>query len=188
MANQNDIIALPHKSLRKKSKRVSVVGAKAKKLISDMIEAGLDWEAHHPHEVCVGLAAVQVNELKKIVIIRTEDTKKKEFDVLINPRLVKTYGELELDFEGCLSVSGIYGIVPRYPKVKVQAIDENGKQFRVTANGFMARLLQHEIDHTDGKVFIDHIFGERNAFHKITSEGKIEKLDYKEVENSDLFR
>ena len=83
-----------------------------------MIEAGLDWEGNHEHEICVGLSAVQIDVLKRVVIIRTEETDKREFGVLINPRLIKTYGEPEQDFEGCLSVKGIYRYSTSLPSSK----------------------------------------------------------------------
>lgn len=188
MATRKDIITLPHASLRKKSKRIKSVDASVRSLIKNMIDAGLDWEDNRKYEVCVGLAAVQIDDLRRVVILRTEDADERKFDVLINPRVIKTYGELELDFEGCLSVKDIYGLVPRYPKVKVQALDENGKEIRVIAEGFQARLLQHEVDHVEGIVFIDHISDNKEAFHKINDEGKIVKLEYKYVKAAGILR
>ena len=186
---RKDIIALPHPSLREKSTKVSRFDADLKKLINDMIEAGLDWEDHREHELCVGLAAVQLNFKQKVVILRADqdDKTKREFITMVNPKITKLLGEPELDFEGCLSVSDIYGKVPRYPKVKVKAQDENGNEFRVTADGFLARLIQHEVDHTNGLVFIDHI-KDKDLFYEIDAEGKIEKLDYDEsIKNSDIL-
>jgi peptide deformylase len=98
--------------------------------------------------------------------------------VFINPEVTKYEGKIEYDFEGCLSVPDVYGKVPRYAKVRVRAQDEEGRYFRVTASGFLARIFQHEIDHTNGKVFIDHIKDDTDAFYRITDEGKLEKLDY----------
>jgi peptide deformylase len=188
MATRGDIITLPNKALRQKSQRVSVVNKEIKDLLDDMIEASLDWEDHHSHEICVGLAAVQINRHKKVVIIRSEEPEQRDFGILINPRLIKTYGELEVDFEGCLSVAGIYGLVPRYPKIKFSALDHSGKEFRSTVDGFMARLIQHEIDHCEGKMFVDLIKDDRDAFNTINSEGKIEKLSYDNVLKSGILR
>lgn len=188
MPSKDDILKLPNETLRQKSTKVSVVDEKVRNLIEELEEIGLDWEDSRDFEVCVGLAAVQIGKLKKVVILRSEDPKKREFDVLINPKIVKTYGQPELDFEGCLSVTDLYGLVPRYPKVKVQALNENGKVNRFTTEGFRARLIQHEIDHLNGLLFIDHIEDQEDAFHYISESGKIEQLDYDKVKALGIFR
>jgi peptide deformylase len=97
---------------------------------------------------------------------------------LINPQITKFEGELVDDYEGCLSIKDIYGKVPRYSKVRVKALDAKGHEFRLTAEGFMARILQHEIDHTNGIMFIDHIKQSPEAFFRLKEDGKLEKLDY----------
>lgn len=188
MASKDDILVLPNKILRQPSKRVSVFDDNLHKLVTKMIKVGLDWEASREYEVCVGLAAVQIGILNKVVILRSEETENKEYEVLINPKIIKTYGEPTLDFEGCLSVKDIYGLVPRYTKVKIQAQNEIGEVVRQTADGFRARLLQHEIDHTKGTLFIDHIKDIEEAFHIINGEGKIERIDYGDVVSSGIFR
>lgn len=184
------IITLPHKNLRTRSTKISHITKSDSKLIDDMITASLDWEDHREHELCVGLAAIQVNVQKRIVIIRAnqEDRSDRTFITLINPKIIKTMGTPEYDFEGCLSVADIYGKVPRYPKVKVQALDENGQEFRMTAEGFLARLLQHEVDHTNGILFVDHI-KEEDKFFKMNEEtGKLEKMDFDtEVKDSKVL-
>ena len=83
----------------------------------------------------------------------------------------------------------IYGKVPRYEKVKVKALDLSGKEFRVTAEGFLARIFQHEIDHCNGIVFIDHIKDTREAFFRLADDGKLQPLDYEaEVQdNAELW-
>lgn len=190
MATKDMIISLPNGSLRTKSKRVSFVDEKIKQVINDMKSATLDWEASREHEVGVALAAVQIDELYKIIVIRNnfDDKEDHSFSVFINPEIIKTEGEVEDDFEGCLSVRDIYGRVPRYSRVKVKAINEQGQEVRVKAEGFLARVFQHEIDHINGKVFVDHIIGNRDAFFKLTNEGKLDKLDYDDVEATDIFR
>ncbi len=189
--DRNSIIALPKKSLRQTSQRVGVITDEVTKLIKDMISATIDWEEHRDQEVAVGLAAVQVDRLTRVVIIRNdfEDAADKRFTVFINPEIVKKIGPIEEDYEGCLSVPDIYGKVPRYQGVKVKALNEDGKPFRVTAYGFLARLLQHEVDHIQGKVFIDHIKGKKDAFYKLMPEGGLEPLDYEEYvkDNHDLW-
>ncbi len=185
---KEDIIKLPHASLRQRSKKVGLISAEIKKLISDMESATLDWEASREHEVGVALAAVQVDKLLRIIVIRSDIDKKEDtsFRVFINPEITKFDGELVEDYEGCLSIKDIYGKVPRYSKVKVKAIDETGKQIRVTIDGFMARIFQHEVDHTNGKVFIDHIKGVPDAFFMLDKEGKLAEMDYdNDIKNND---
>lgn len=184
-ATKDNIITLPHESLRTRSSRVSFVDDSVLELIKKMEEATIDWEDHRDHEVGVALAAVQINELKRVVIIREDfnDRRKKSFVVFINPEITKYDGEIIEDYEGCLSIKDIYGKVPRYSKVKVKALDIQGKEFRVTAKGFLARVFQHEIDHTNGKVFIDHIKNKRDAFFRLDENGKLKKLEYDEEIN-----
>ncbi len=92
------------------------------------------------------------------------------------------------DFEGCLSVPNIYGKVPRHTKVRVKALDLDGHEFRVTAEDFLARIFQHEIDHTKGKVFIDHIKNDPEAFYRLNDDGKLEALDYeKDIKNNTVL-
>lgn len=178
--NRNDIIALPHVNLRVKSKKVAVITPEIKQLIADMKAATLDWEDHRDHEVGVALAAVQVNKLWRVVVVRNDfDNKKdREFAVFINPTIAKYHGDIEEDYEGCLSIRDIYGKVPRYTKVKIDALNEEGKPFRINAEGFLARVFQHEIDHTNGVMYIDHIQDNEEAFFKLDTNGKLTPLDY----------
>ncbi len=85
------------------------------------------------------------------------------------------------DYEGCLSIKNVYGLVPRYDKVRVKALNISGKPIKLSATGFLSRIFQHEIDHTNGKLFIDHIKDDPDAFFMLTSDGKLEKLDYQKV-------
>ncbi|MEI7632158.1 MAG: peptide deformylase [bacterium] len=178
--DRNSIITLPHPDLRVKSSKVAVITKEISQLISDMKSAALDWEDHRDHEVGVALAAVQIDSLHRVVIIRNDfdDKNNRDFSVFINPTIAKYYGELEDDYEGCLSIKDIYGKVPRHTKVKVDAMDEKGQMFRVNAEGFLARVFQHEIDHTNGIVYIDHIKDDSEAFYKLDKNGKLEALDY----------
>lgn len=188
--NKDNIISLPNDHLRSRSKKVGIINDDVKKIIEDMKAATLDWEASRAHEVGVALAAIQVDIPLRIVVIRNDfDNKKdKTFTVFINPEITKYEGKLEQDYEGCLSVPDIYGKVPRYHKVKVKAQDEDGRFFRVTAEGFLARVFQHEIDHTNGVVFIDRIKDDPTAFFKLLDDGKLEKIDYeKDVRNNSIL-
>ncbi len=177
---KEDIITLPQSSLRSRSQMVGLITAEIKRVVADMEAATLDWEASREHEVGVALAAVQVDLLYRIVVIRNDFNNKEDhtFAVFINPQITKYEGDIEEDFEGCLSIRDVYGKVPRYTKVRVKALNLEGKEIRVTAEGFLARIFQHEIDHTNGIVFIDHIRDEPEAFFQLTSSGHLKKLDY----------
>lgn len=150
----------------------------------------LDWEQSRAHEVGVALAAAQIDKLLRIIVIRNDFDNKEDhsFSVFINPVITKLEGSIEDDFEGCLSVKDIYGKVTRHTKVRIRALDLDGKEFRVTAEGFLARIFQHEIDHTKGVVFIDHIRDNKNAFFKLMPDGNLEQLNYeKDIRNNRLL-
>jgi peptide deformylase len=174
------IITLPNPTLRQRSNKVGIITPDIQKLVDDMVSVSLDWEDSRPHELSAALAAVQINKPEKITIIRDEfeDKNIRTFTALINPKIVKFEGEIETDYEGCLSVPGIYGLVPRHNKIRVQAMDINGNEIRFKADGFLARIIQHEIDHTNGIVFIDHIRDQKDAFFKLDKEGELISLDY----------
>ncbi len=183
MAKKEDIISLPNPHLRQRSKRVGVIDEPIKNLIKDMEAATLDWEDSREHEVGVALAAVQIDRLYRVVVVRNnfDDKTDRTFITLINPEITKLEGEIEEDFEGCLSIRDTYGKVPRHTKVRVKALDVHGRSIRITAEGFLARVLQHEIDHTNGIVFVDHIKSKKDAFFHLSNEGKLEPLNYDKV-------
>jgi peptide deformylase len=187
---KDDIIALPNAHLRQKSARVGVITPEILDVIRDMQNATINWDQSREHEVGVALAAVQIDRLYKIIIVRNnyDDKDDHTFTTFINPQITKFEGAIEEDFEGCLSVRDIYGKVPRHTKVRVKALGETGKEFRVTAEGFLARIFQHEIDHCNGIVFIDHIRDNPEAFYQLTDEGKLEPLDYdNDIKSSDVL-
>lgn len=177
---KEDIITLPNPHLRQKSAKVRELSEPISKLVDDMTAAALDWEDSRPHEISAALAAVQVDALERIVIVRSdfEDKATRDFTVLINPEIVKYEGKLVEDYEGCLSVRDIYGKVPRYSKIRVKAVNTEGQEVRFKAEGFLARVIQHEIDHTNGIVFIDHIKDKADAFYRLDEKGELEPLDY----------
>jgi peptide deformylase len=179
---KDDIISLPNIHLRESSARVVEVADDTTSLIADMTEAALDWEASRPHEISAALAAVQIDRMERVVIVRSDFDNKtsREFTALINPEIVKFEGALVADYEGCLSVKDVYGKVPRYSKIRVKAIDSDGKEVRFKADGFLARVIQHEIDHTKGTLFIDHIKDDTSAFYRLDDKGELEPLDYDE--------
>ena len=177
---KEDIISLPNPHLRETSVRVSEVDDATLSLIKDMTDAAIDWEASRPHEISAALAAVQIDRLDRVVIIRSDfdDKDSREFTALINPEIVKYEGSVVADYEGCLSVKDVYGKVPRHTKIRVKAIDIEGNEVRFKADGFLARVIQHEIDHTRGIVFIDHIKDDPTAFYRLDEKGELEALDY----------
>ena len=188
---QTKLITLPNPHLRQRSKKVGYIGDEITTLIESMKLSTLDWEDSREHEVGVALAAIQIDQPYRVVIVRNnfDDKNDREFRVLINPEITKYEGQLYDDYEGCLSIKDIYGKVPRYERVRVKALDEKGREFRITAEGFLARVLQHEIDHTNGVVFIDHIKDDTDAFFTLTAEGKLVPKDYEKeiVDTADLW-
>lgn len=189
---KENIITLPNPKLREKSARVHIITPQIKKLVDDMVSVALDWEDSRPHEISAALAAIQIGRPERVIIVRSnmDDKSVRDFTALINPEIVKLEGEICQDYEGCLSVPGsIYGKIPRHSKVRIKALDIDGNKVRIKADGFLARILQHEIDHTNGIVFIDHIKDEKYAFYKLDEKGELEQLDYdKDIkENSILW-
>ena len=179
---KEDIITLPNPHLREKSVRIHTITPEVQQLSDDMISAALDWEDSRPHEISAALAAVQVDRLERVVIVRGDfdDKGSREFVTLINPEIVKYEGDIIADYEGCLSVQHVYGKVPRYSKIRVKALNLDGDEIRLRAEGFLARVIQHEIDHTNGIVFIDHIRDQHDAFYTLDEKGELQPLDYDE--------
>lgn len=118
--------------------------AKLKKLTIDMLDTMREKKG-------VGIAAPQIGESVQVIIVDTNDGPL----TLFNPRVVKTSKKKESGEEGCLSVVGVYGMVPRFVSVEVEAIDVNGQPVHLKATNFFARVLQHEVDHLNGVLFID---------------------------------
>lgn len=185
-----NIITLPNDHLRQRSQRITQIDADTRQIISDMIAATLDWEAHRPNEVAVALAAVQIDKPVRIVIIRADfDNKEnKNFQVLINPEITKYEGEIITDYEGCLSVKDVYGKVPRYSKIRGRAIDINGNRIKIkSTDPFLSRVLQHEVDHTNGICFVDHIAHDQDAFSVLTKSGDLVACPYSKVISSGII-
>lgn len=188
---KESIITLPNPDLREKSARVHVITDDVLQLIDNMTSASLDWEDSRPHEISAALAAVQIDQLVRVVIVRSdfEDKSVREFTPLINPEIIKGEGPMVEDYEGCLSVNGFYGKVKRYSKIRVKAMNIHGQEVRIKADGFLARVLQHEIDHCNGIVFVDQIRDDHDAFYRLNAEGELDPLDYDTYvkDNSDLW-
>ncbi len=184
---KKELITLPNPHLRTRSQKVGFISDDVRELVAAMEAATLDWEATREHEVGVALAAVQIDSLLRVVVIRNnfDDKNDKTFQVFINPEITKYEVKTDYDYDGCLSIKNVYGKVPRSSKVRVKALNINGKEFRVTAEGFLARIFQHEIDHTNGIVFIDHIKDDPEAFFTLEEDAKLTPKDYKkEIENN----
>lgn len=186
------IITTPDPRLREKSAKVRKITPETKQIITDMVEASLDWENQHPYELSAAMAAPQLGINQRIIIIRDDLDNKNinTFTALINPEVIRTEGKTVTDYEGCLSVPEIYGKVARPDKVKIKALLEDGNEVRIKATGYLARTLQHEIDHLDGILFIDHIKDDADAFYYLDDKGEIKPItDYEKTikNNSDLW-
>jgi peptide deformylase len=142
------ILEFPDDRLRKKAAPVPVVDESIKRLVDDMFETMYAAPG-------VGLAATQVNVQKRIVVMDVSEEKNAPV-CLINPEIVEKNGSEEMD-EGCLSVPGIFEKVTRAEAVKIRALDRNGDSFELEADGLLAVCIQHEIDHLDGKLFVDYL-------------------------------
>lgn len=178
---KDSIITLPNPHLRTKSKKVNNITPSIRKIVDDMTSATISWDKSREHEVGVALAAIQIDQAKSIIVVRDDlDNKDNlDFTAYINPKIVKLYGDIVEEYEGCLSVPDIYGKVPRYNKAKISALNLEGQPISITVSGFLAKIFQHEIDHTEGILFIDKIKDNNEAFYRLNNEGKLEKLDYK---------
>jgi peptide deformylase len=148
----NPILRVPTKPLTKSVIQSAVI----QRLIDDMVDTMREYDG-------VGLAAPQVHENKPIVVLEAVDNsryKNKEdipLTILVNPVVTPLTDSMEEGWEGCLSIPDIRGKVPRYTSIRVQAQDRNGKEVDITAKGFYAVVLQHEIDHLNGVLFLDRM-------------------------------
>ena len=177
------ILTTPDSRLREKSKRVTAITDETHQIISDMVDLSLDWESKHPNELSAAMAAPQMGELQRIIIMRDDlgDPDNKSFTALINPEIIRTEGSIKADYEGCLSVpDSIYGMISRPSKVKIKAVLEDGSEVRIKADDNLARTILHEIDHLDGILFIDHIRDQEDAFYRLNDQGDLDPLDYEQ--------
>jgi len=146
----------PDPILRKKSEEVREVTQEIKNLGWDMVETMTENEG-------IGLAAPQVGELKRIIVVhpiekRTVEEKSKiKPQIFINPKIIKKSGETIIDEEGCLSFPGLWLKIKRTKEVEIEALNEEGQVVKIKAEGLPAKIFQHEIDHLDGILFIDRM-------------------------------
>jgi len=143
-----EILQYPDPRLNLPAQRVEKIDAATKKLIGDMVETMYAAPG-------IGLAASQVDVHKQIIVIDVSEDKS-DLRVFINPEITRREG-LATNQEGCLSVPGIYDNVERADSVTVTALDRNGSRFTLNASGLLATCIQHEMDHLQGKVFVDYL-------------------------------
>lgn len=142
------ILHFPDERLRTKAIPVAKVTDDHRTLISNMLETMYDAPG-------IGLAATQIDFHEQILVIDISEEKNQPI-VLINPEILEKEGDQEFD-EGCLSVPGIYETLHRAEKVRVKALNKEGESFEMTAEGLLAVCIQHEMDHLQGKLFVDYL-------------------------------
>jgi len=142
------ILEFPDERLRKKAVAVKAVDESIRTLLDDMLETMYESRG-------VGLAATQVNVQLRIIVIDVSEEKNAPL-FLINPEIIEKSGSEESE-EGCLSVPGFYEKVKRAEQVKIKALDRNGQSVEFEARGLLAVCVQHELDHLEGKLFVDYI-------------------------------
>ena len=143
-----EILQYPDTRLHEPARRVEKIDAETRKLVDDMAETMYAAPG-------IGLAATQLDIHKQIIVIDVSEDHT-DLRVFINPEITRREG-VAVNQEGCLSVSGIYENVERAESVTVTALDRNGSRFTLNASGLLAACIQHEMDHLDGKIFIDYL-------------------------------
>ena len=141
-----DIVTYPEEVLRQKADKIEEIDQEIRDLADKMTEVMFKEEG-------VGLAAPQIGVGKRLIVVNMED----DFHILVNPELVECSDEDEVNNEGCLSVPGPEAPVSRAVKVVVKGTDLEGREVKLTREGLAARVFQHEIDHINGRLFIDHL-------------------------------
>jgi peptide deformylase len=165
------ILHYPDPRLRTIAKPVSRVDDAVRQLLDDMLETMYLAPG-------IGLAATQVNVDRRIVVIDISEENNQPL-YLINPEITELEGIEEMD-EGCLSVPGVFEPVQRAERIKMQALDREGRPFELQADGLLAVCIQHEIDHLDGKLFVDYLsqLKQKRIRKKLEKEEKLEKVHH----------
>jgi len=143
-----DILQFPDKSLRKVAQPVVEVDGRIDSLVTSMLETMYEAPG-------IGLAATQVNVHERLVVIDVSEESDQPL-VLINPEVLESEGEQEMQ-EGCLSIPGVYETIKRSANIRVAAVDRHGEPYEMDADGILAVCILHEIDHLDGKLFVDYL-------------------------------
>lgn len=144
-----NILRYPDPRLYTVAQPVTAVDARIRQLVIDMAETMYAAPG-------IGLAATQVNVHERVIVIDTSEARD-QLQVLINPKLLEASAQMKLNEEGCLSVPGVYDSVERPERVRLQALNAAGQRFEIEADGLLAVCIQHEIDHLNGKVFVDYL-------------------------------
>jgi len=154
------ILTYPDPFLRQPTSAVTEIDDQIQKIIEDMAETMYEAPG-------VGLAAIQAGIDKSIIVYDpAADDQKKDFQALINPEIVFSDGSMISENEGCLSVPDLRADVKRFETVTVEALDRNGKPVKIEAEGLLSVIMQHEIDHLKGILFIDHISALKRQLYK----------------------
>jgi len=140
------IIKYPESVLRKKCEEIEKITEEIKELIGDMKRIMIENKG-------IGLAAPQIGESKRIIVIMTE----KGPEAFVNPKIIDKSQETEIMEEGCLSFPGLFFKIKRAKDIKIKATNINGNTVEISADGMLARIFQHEIDHLDGILFVDRL-------------------------------
>ena len=143
-----DILHFPDPRLRRRAEPVGSVDDRVRRLIDDMLDTMYEAPG-------IGLSAPQVNVAKRVVTIDVSKDRSAPL-CLVNPEIRSAGGETETE-EGCLSVPGVHELVKRPERVRVQALDRDGRSREIEAEGLLAVCIQHEIDHLDGRLFVDYL-------------------------------
>ena len=161
-----NILRFPDKRLRTKAVPVEAVTDATRKILNDMLETMYEAPG-------IGLAATQVNVHQQMVVIDVSETKDQPL-CLINPVITHSDGE-EVSEEGCLSVPEYYAEVQRAETITVKALDKDGKEFTLDADGLLAVCIQHELDHLKGKLFVDYLspLKQKRLLKKIEKQAKL---------------
>ena len=155
-----DILTFPNKFLRQPTKPVTDIDETIQNLINDMAETMYEAPG-------VGLAAIQVGSDKSVLVYdELPGEIKRQYGVVINPNIIETDGQIISENEGCLSVPDFRSDVKRAEHILVEGVDREGKPIRLEAEGFLAIVLQHEIDHLNGTLFIDRISALKRELYK----------------------
>lgn len=143
-----EILHFPDSRLRTRAQPVETVDAEVRRLVDDMFETMYAAPG-------IGLAATQVNVHRRVLVVDVSEEKNQPL-TFINPEILDRQGTEEME-EGCLSVPGFYEKVRRAERIRVRALDRDGKAFELETDGLLAVCIQHEIDHLDGKLFVDYV-------------------------------
>ncbi|MBK4764850.1 MAG: peptide deformylase [Pantoea sp. Brub] len=142
------LLYFPDNRLRKKAELVKQIDFTIQNIIDDMLETMYYQEG-------IGLAATQVNIHQRIIVIDISNNHNEHL-ILINPELIYKKGQISIE-EGCLSIPNQHAFIPRYESIKIRALNRNGNVFELEANNLLSICIQHELDHLDGKLFIDYL-------------------------------